>query len=147
MAKALGNGVPIGACWARSEVAEAFRPGDHATTFGGQLLATRAAKTVLAIMAREDVPARAARAGARLTEALQKVPGVVDVRGLGLLLAAELAPGTDAKDVAQRCMDAGLIVNAVTGSALRFAPPLLVSDAEIDDAVGVLAGVLRELQP
>ena len=143
LAKALGNGVPIGACWARAEVAAAFQPGDHATTFGGQPFAARAALAVLEVMEREQVSARADRAGVRLSESLQKVPGVVAVRGLGLLLAAELAPGIDAKDVAQRSMEAGLIVNAVTGSALRLAPPLLVSDAEIDEAVAVLADVLK----
>ncbi len=142
MAKALGNGVPIGACWAHAEVAAAFAPGDHATTFGGQPFAARAALAVLDVMEREQVANRADHAGAYLAESLQKVPGVIAVRGLGLLLAAELAPGIDAKDVAQRCMEAGLIVNAVTGSALRLAPPLLVSDAEIDEAVAVLAGVL-----
>ena len=63
MAKALGNGVPIGACWARAEVADAFEPGDHATTFGGQPLATAAARAVLAVMEAEDVPARAAKRG------------------------------------------------------------------------------------
>jgi acetylornithine/N-succinyldiaminopimelate aminotransferase len=142
MAKALGNGMPIGACWARAEVAAAFAPGDHATTFGGQPLAARAALTVLDVMEREQIAARADRAGVRLSESLQKVPGVVAVRGLGLLVAAELAPGIDAKEVARRCMDAGLIVNAVTGSALRLAPPLSVSDAEIDEAVAALARVL-----
>ena len=71
MAKALGNGVPIGACWARAEVATAFRPGDHATTFGGQPLAARAALAVLDVMEAEDAPARAARAGARLQGALR----------------------------------------------------------------------------
>src|SRR3954471_6100311 len=68
MAKALGSGVPIGACWARAEVAAAFAPGDHATTFGGQPLAARAALATLTIMEREQVPARAARAGTRLAE-------------------------------------------------------------------------------
>jgi len=63
MAKALGNGLPIGACWARTDVAEAFRPGDHATTFGGQPLAARAALAVLDVMEREDVPRRATEAG------------------------------------------------------------------------------------
>jgi predicted acetylornithine/succinylornithine family transaminase len=150
IAKALGNGVPIGACWARADVAAAFQPGDHATTFGGQPLAARAACTVLDVMAREDVPARAERAGARLAAQMQKVPGIVGVRGLGLLLAAELAEGVDAKIVASRAMERGLIVNAVTPSALRLAPPLLVSDAEIDEAVGVLADALaaaREVTP
>ena len=143
MAKALGNGVPIGACWARADVAAAFAPGDHATTFGGQPLAARAALTVLDVMAREDVPQRARRAGTRLTEALQKTPGIVDVRGLGLLLAAELEPGLDASDVARRSLEAGLVLNAVTPSALRLAPPLLVTDEEIDDAIAILATVLR----
>jgi predicted acetylornithine/succinylornithine family transaminase len=142
IAKALGNGVPIGACWARADVAAAFQPGDHATTFGGQPLAARAALAVLDVMAREDVPARAERAGARLTAQLAKTPGVVAVRGLGLLLAAELAAGIDAKVVAARAMERGLIVNAVTPSALRMAPPLLVSDAEIDDAVARLGDAL-----
>jgi predicted acetylornithine/succinylornithine family transaminase len=142
MAKALGNGVPIGACWARAEVAAAFAPGDHATTFGGQPLAARAALTVLEIMERERIPERAARAGARLASELGRLDGVTEVRGAGLLLAAELAVGHDAKEVAQRCLDAGLVVNAVTATALRLEPPLLVSDAEIDEAVAIVAGAL-----
>jgi len=139
MAKALGNGMPIGACWARAGVASAFAPGDHATTFGGQPLAARAALATLAVMEREHVPERAARAGTRLAESLQKIDGVADVRGAGLLIAAELGPGLDAKVVAQRCLDAGLVLNAVTASALRLAPPLLVTDAEIDEAVAIIA--------
>jgi predicted acetylornithine/succinylornithine family transaminase len=142
MAKALGNGMPIGACWARADVAAAFEPGDHATTFGGQPLAARVALAVLDVMEREDVPARAARSGVRLVDALAKVGGVKEVRGAGLLVAAELAPGIDAREVAQRCLERGLVVNAVTPTALRFAPPLLVSDADIDDAVSRLAEAL-----
>lgn len=143
MAKALGNGVPIGACWARADVAAAFAPGDHATTFGGQPLAARAALAVLEVMERERVPERAARAGTRLVELLAKLDGVAEVRGAGLLIAAELAPPIDARVVAQKCLDHGLVVNAVTPSALRFAPPLLVSDAEIDAAVAKVAEALR----
>jgi predicted acetylornithine/succinylornithine family transaminase len=141
MAKALGNGVPIGACWARADVAAALRPGDHATTFGGQPLAARAALAVLEVMQAEDVPARAARAGDRLTAALTDIPAVTAVRGAGLLLAVELRDGVAAKDVADACLSAGLVVNAVTPTALRLAPPLLVSDAEIDEAVTILAKV------
>ena len=144
MAKALGNGVPIGACWARADVASAFRPGDHATTFGGQPLAVSAALATLAVMVDQDVPARAATAGKLLTDALAAVPGVADVRGAGLLVAAELAPGLDAKAVADECLVRGLVCNAVTPTALRFAPPLLVSDDEIEEAVAVLAGVLAD---
>ena len=142
MAKALGNGVPIGACWARDEVASAFRPGDHATTFGGQPLATAAARAVLEVMEREDVPARAARAGEKLVAALAAVPGIATVRGLGLLVAAELEGDRPAAEVAAAALGAGLVVNPVTSSALRLAPSLLVSDAEIDEAVAILGRVL-----
>ena len=142
MAKALGNGVPIGACWARAEVADVFQPGDHATTYGGQPLATSAARAVLAVMEAEDLPARARSAGAHLTERLLALDAVTDVRGLGLLLAAEL-DGRDARQVAADCLAAGLVVNGVTPTALRFAPPLLVTDAEIDEAVAIVSEVLQ----
>jgi acetylornithine/succinyldiaminopimelate/putrescine aminotransferase len=141
MAKALGNGVPIGACWAKREVAAAFEPGDHATTYGGQPLATAAARAVLAVMEAEDVPARAVRAGARLTAGAEALDGVAAVRGLGLLLAIEL-DGHDAKAVAARLLELGAIVNAVTPTALRLAPSLLISDEEIDLAVDLLAKAL-----
>jgi acetylornithine/N-succinyldiaminopimelate aminotransferase len=141
VAKALGNGVPIGACWARRDVAARFRPGDHATTFGGQPLATAAARAVLGVMEQEDVPARAARAGARLTERLEELPAVAGVRGLGLLLAVELA-GRDAAEVNADLLAAGLVANAVTPTALRLAPSLLISDDEIDEAVDIIANVL-----
>jgi predicted acetylornithine/succinylornithine family transaminase len=143
MAKALGNGVPIGACWAREAVATAFEPGDHATTFGGQPLATAAARAVLHEMQRIDAPALAERAGARLVDQLGSVHGVKEVRGLGLLIAAQLDEGIDARTVAADCLAAGLVINPVTPTALRFAPPLTVSDAEIDEAVGILASVLE----
>jgi len=138
MAKALGNGMPIGACWAKAEIAAAFEPGDHATTFGGQPLATAAARAVLAVMEEADVPARAMAAGRRLTEGLTAIPGVKEVRGLGLLLAAEL-DGADSRRVVAAALEGGLIVNAVTPSALRLAPSLLVTDDEVDEAVAVLA--------
>jgi predicted acetylornithine/succinylornithine family transaminase len=147
-AKALGNGVPIGACWARHDVASAFQPGDHGTTFGGQPLASAAALATLRVMEEEDVPARASAAGAHLTKALEAVPGVAAVRGPGLLVAAELEPSVleahegGAKGVQLRLLDAGLVSNAVTPTALRFAPPLLVSGDEIDEAVGIMREVL-----
>ena len=141
LAKALGNGMPIGACWARDEVAAAFDAGDHATTFGGQPLAARAALATLEVMEREQVPQRAARAGARLAEGLAAVPGVREVRGLGLLLAAEI-DGPEAKAAAAACLELGLVVNAVTPTALRLAPPLLVSDDEIDEALAIVTKAL-----
>lgn len=145
LAKALGNGMPIGACWAREGVAAAFRRGDHGSTFGGQPLASRAALAVLDVMEAIDAPARAALAGRRLAASLVAVPRVVEVRGLGLLLAAELHAGIDAKVVADECLARGLVVNAVTPTALRFAPSLLVSDEEIDAGVAILTRVLESL--
>jgi acetylornithine/N-succinyldiaminopimelate aminotransferase len=142
VAKALGNGVPIGACWARDDVAAAFRPGDHATTFGGQPLATAAARAVLAVMEAEDVPARARNRGAALMAALEKLPGIGAVRGLGLLVAAELEEGKEAGPVAAAALEAGLVINAVTPTALRLAPSLLVSEDEILEAVSILERVL-----
>jgi acetylornithine/N-succinyldiaminopimelate aminotransferase len=142
IAKALGNGMPIGACWATDAVAEAFVPGDHGSTFGGQPLAASAARATLQVMEAEDVPARARRAGERFTRALLGLDAVVDVRGLGLLLAAELEPGRDSKQVMLDALDAGLVVNAVTPTALRFAPSLLVTDEELDEAIAILQKVL-----
>jgi len=144
VAKALGNGVPIGACWARSEVAAAFVPGDHASTFGGQPLAASAARATLAVMEERDVPRLAEERGGYLRQKLAALPAVRTVRGLGLLLGAEL-DGGDARAVAARCLERGLVVNAVTDSALRLAPSLLVSEAEIDEAVGVLGLVMEEV--
>jgi acetylornithine/succinyldiaminopimelate/putrescine aminotransferase len=119
-----------------------FEPGDHATTFGGQPLATAAARAVLAVMQAEDVPARAARAGARFRERLEGLPSVASVRGLGLLLAVELT-GRDARDVNRVLLDAGVVANAVTPTALRLAPSLLISDEEIDEATTIIEKVLQ----
>jgi acetylornithine/succinyldiaminopimelate/putrescine aminotransferase len=142
MAKALGNGVPIGACWARAEVAAAFKPGDHATTFGGQPLAARAALAVLEAMRAVDAPACARRAGERLTKALEAVPGVASVRGAGLILGVELDPPREAPEVSLALLEEGLVVNAVTPTALRLEPSLLVTDDEIDAAVAIVERVL-----
>lgn len=141
MAKALGNGVPIGACWARADVAAAFEPGDHATTYGGQPLAAAAARTVLRVMEDEDVPARSERAGARIRSGLGGRPGVVDVRGRGLLLAVEL--GVDARAVAAQLLADGVVVNAVTPTALRLAPSLLISDDEVDEAIAAVRSAIE----
>ncbi len=141
MAKALGNGMPVGACWARAEVAAAFGPGDHGSTFGGQPLALSAARATLAVMEAEDVCGRARRAGARLAAGLALLPGVTSVRGAGLLLAAQLdAPS--APQITAAALARGLLVNPVRPDAVRVAPPLLVADAEIDAALAILASVM-----
>ena len=146
LAKALGNGMPIGACWARRDVAAAFAPGDHGTTYGGQPLAASAARSTLAIMERLNVPQLAEHAGARFRSLLEPIVGVAEVRGMGLLLAAQLDDGIDAKVVAAELLARGVIVNAVSPTALRFAPPLIISESEISHAVDVLSEVLA-MQP
>ena len=98
-------------------------------------------------MEAEDVPARARAAGAYLVDALQRLPGVATVRGQGLLVAAELTEGKDAGRVAGAALAAGLIVNAVTPTALRLAPSLLVSEEEIDRAVAILGQVMAAAEP
>jgi predicted acetylornithine/succinylornithine family transaminase len=143
MAKALGNGVPVGACWARPEIAAAFEPGDHGSTFGGQPLAMAAARATLSVMEREEVPARATAAGRRLASGLGTLPGVTSVRGEGLLLAALLERPV-AAEVCRAALDAGLVINAPKPDVLRFAPSLLVSDAHIDEALSLLGAVLAE---
>jgi len=144
MAKALGNGMPVGACWARAEVAAAFVPGDHGSTFGGQPLALSAARATLAVMEAEDAPSRAARSGARLRNGLERLPGVSSVRGEGLLLAAVLT-GPVAAAACRAALEGGLVINAPRPDVLRFAPSLLVSEAQIDGALAILGPVLAQL--
>jgi acetylornithine/N-succinyldiaminopimelate aminotransferase len=144
LAKAMGNGMPIGACWARRDVAAAFRPGDHGSTYSGTALATAAVLAVMGEMRRLDAPAMARRQGDRLRTALESLDGVASVRGAGLLVAAELRDAA-AADVAAAAMREGLIVNAVTPTALRLAPPLTVSDDEIDEAAAILGAVLAAM--
>jgi len=144
IAKALGNGFPIGACWARSEVADAFRPGDHGTTFGGQPLACAAALATLEAMADLDVPTRAAARGARLSAGLSRLSAVTEVRGEGLLLGAVLQQGIDARFIVKLALEQGLVVNAPLPGVIRLAPPLTVSDGEIDEALVILSTVMPE---
>ena len=142
LAKAMGNGVPVGACWARRDVAAVFEPGDHGSTYSGTAIATAAVNAVIEEMRRIDAPALAAAQGAKLAAAVAELPAVSSVRGRGLLLAAEL-DGVEAPAAYRKLLDRGLIVNAVTPTSLRLAPPITVSDAEIDEAVALLAEVLR----
>ncbi|HMX64350.1 MAG TPA: acetylornithine/succinylornithine family transaminase [Microthrixaceae bacterium] len=143
MAKALGNGVPIGACWARADVAAAFEPGDHATTYGGQPLATAAARAVLAVMEDRDVPARARHIGEVVASELTAAPGVLDVRGLGALIAVEVA--VDARQLCSELLGRGVVVNAVTPTALRLAPSLLIDDAELRSGTSSIAETVAEI--
>ena len=148
MAKGMANGVPIGAVWAVSAVAEAFKPGDHGSTFAGQPLAASAARETLRILEEIKAPMLAKQRGAEMIEELSKIDGVDSVRGSGRLLAVEiekesLANG-DARDLAQACLKEGLVVNAVTSTALRLAPPLTISSEEIIEGASMLEKVLND---
>lgn len=144
MAKALGNGMPIGACWARQDVAGAFTPGDHGTTYGGQPLAAAAALRTIAVLEDMDAPMLARTMGERFRAGLATLPGVAEVRGRGLLLAAELNPSLDAREVARRALDRGVIVNAVTATAIRLAPPFILTTDEIDEGLDLLSAALSD---
>jgi acetylornithine/N-succinyldiaminopimelate aminotransferase len=144
LAKAMGNGMPIGACWAKKEIAAAFKPGDHGSTYSGQPMASSAALAVLNVMERDQIDVVATRAGARLREALMLVDGVSDVRGFGMLLGVELAGG-NAKGVYLRALELGLVCNAVTDTALRLAPPLNISDAHIAEGVVLIAQAIADV--
>ena len=143
MAKAMGNGFPVGATWAKREIAAVFQPGDHGSTYSGTALATAVVSAVIDEMRRIDAPGLAAKRGEYLTARLNELPGVSSVRGRGLLLAAELADGRDAKAAYGELLERGLVTNAVTPTSLRFAPPLTVTETELDEAVAIVTEVLR----
>jgi acetylornithine aminotransferase len=145
LAKALGGGFPLGATVARGDLAAAFSAGDHATTLGGGPVVCAAALAVLDTIEQEGLVERAARVGAHLARGLQ---GLVErheratgVRGRGLLLGLQLA-GDAARDVVAGALDRGLVVNDVGPSTVRLCPPLIVGEAECDEAVAVLDDVL-----
>ncbi|MGH8958472.1 MAG: acetylornithine transaminase [Acidimicrobiia bacterium] len=137
-AKALANGLPIGVCLARESVAEAFRPGDHGTTFGGGPVVCAAALAVIEEMEARDLLVNCRARSSQLVGGLRQIKGVKQVRGRGLLLAAVLADET-AAEVAARALSEGLIVNAVRPDAIRLTPPLTVTTAEVDTALDLLA--------
>jgi acetylornithine/N-succinyldiaminopimelate aminotransferase len=142
LAKALGNGLPVAAVWARAEIAACLTAGDHGSTYGGNALATAAARKVLEIMERDDVPGSAARLGATLTDGLTSMANVASVRGMGGLLAAELVEGVTSADVTAAAFERGLLVNPITPTAIRLMPPLITPAHHVDEALGILAEVL-----
>jgi acetylornithine/N-succinyldiaminopimelate aminotransferase len=146
LAKALGNGLPIGALLATDEVAAAFQPGTHAATFGGNPLVTAVARTVLSLLLEEGFLPRVRKIGAYFQDQLQAVkkefPQVLDVRGRGLLLGIALdRPG---KSIVEACFQRGFLINCTQDTILRFAPPLIVEQAEIDALIMVLRDLLKE---
>jgi len=149
VAQALGPGFPIRACLAKEDVANAFEPGDHASTFGGNHLACAAALATIDVIEDEGLIANAARMGSLLeellTDELSEVPGFDHVRGRGLLLAVQFTPQVSAKAVQNQCLETRLVVNAMGEDRVRLAPPLIVTEADCRRAVEILADAVRKV--
>ncbi len=138
-AKALGGGLPIGACVTAEGLGDVLVRGDHGSTFAGGPLVASAALAALDVIADPALLRRVREMGARLADGLGRIPGVAEVRGRGLMIGVGLDGALDAAEVAGRALDAGLIVNVPDSSTVRLLPPLIVSAGEIDEAVTALA--------
>ncbi len=147
LAKALGNGLPIGAMLATERAAKGFALGSHATTFGGTPLVTRAALEVLRIISDEAFLKKCREKGAYFKEALEnlgkKHPVIQKIRGEGLLIGMEL--GCDAVPLVKEALKKGFIINAIQGNVIRFAPPLVIEKEEIDQLIQALDSLMLQL--
>jgi len=148
LAKSLGNGLPIGALLATDEVAADFRPGTHGTTFAGAPMVTAVARTVLSIILEEEFLPRVRKIGAYFQDQLlrlkEEFPQILDVRGIGLLLGMALdRPG---KPIVDACLQKGFLINCTQDTILRFVPPLIVEQEEIDTLIKTLRDLFREMK-
>jgi len=149
IAKGLGGGVPIGAFLASDKIAAAFHNGDHGSTFGGNPLASAAANAVLAEIEQGKLLTNVQQTGAYLRNALlqlkEKYPKIItEVRGKGLMLGAELT--IQGRDITNRCLEQGVIINCTAGNVLRFVPPLIIKPVHVDEMIAVLDKVLAEIE-
>ena len=140
-AKALGGGLPVGACVTSPETAEVLKRGDHGSTFAGGPLIAAASLAAFGVLDDPDLLRRVRDVGGRLTEGLKRIDAVSEVRGRGLMLGAKLK-GIDAKEGASRALAEGLIVNPIGNDTLRFLPPLIIGEAEVDEALEILGRTL-----
>jgi acetylornithine/N-succinyldiaminopimelate aminotransferase len=140
LAKALAGGLPMGACLARPEVAASFAVGDHASTFGGGPVQSSAALATLGVIESEGLVYRALIAGRRLMSALGDLWPGAEVRGRGLLIAVEFSTDV-ANEIVARALDAGLVINATGPNTLRFAPPLVITNDELERGLAILEEV------
>ncbi len=142
LAKGLGGGLPIGALVTGPALAGVLEPGDHGSTFAGGPVACAAALAVLDVLDDPALLERVRELGLRLAEGLRELPEVASVRGRGLMLAAELADGGALELVRRALLEQRLVLNATGPTTVRFMPPLVVSDAEVDDALARLRATL-----
>ncbi|TYZ29972.1 acetylornithine transaminase [Selenomonas caprae] len=149
LAKGLAGGVPIGAFIVTDEVAAAFKPGDHGTTFGGNPLACAAANVVLDTVPQAEFLHNVETVGLYFKDKLaalkDKYPTLIkEVRGTGLILGAELTSAEHGRDIVNDCLEKGAIINCTVGKVLRFIPPLIITQEQVDEVVAVLDEVLRK---
>jgi acetylornithine aminotransferase len=146
LAKGLGSGVPVGAVVAGPKAAHIFQVGNHGTTFGGNPLAMRAGVETIRIMEEDGLLDNAARVGAHLKGALARelggLKGVTEIRGQGLMLGVELARPCSV--LTQRACDKGLLISVTADNVIRLVPPLILTEADADEIVAILAPLVRE---
>ena len=146
LAKALVNGVPIGACLAHGETAELIRPGKHGSTFGGNPLAARAALAVLDVLEEQKLDQRATELGVTMLDGFRSglagVKGVVAVRGFGMMFGIELE--RDCTELTEMALSQQLLINVTSGNVVRILPPLIISDAEAAQIVDIVCRLIRD---
>ena len=148
LAKALAGGAPIGTMLAREEIAQAFSPGTHGSTFGGNPLVTAAAIAVIRAIEEEGLLNRTEEMGEYLLGELellhQRFPALIsEVRGIGLMIGMEMA--VPAGDIVKKGLERGVLLNVAQDRVMRFVPPLVVTKAEVNEMIGILAGILGEM--
>ena len=146
--KGLGNGVPIGACLAHGPAAQLMQPGNHGSTFGGNPLACAAALATITTLQDENLSARAAVLGDRIIAGfkaeLEGIEHVVDIRGKGCMIGIEL--NKPCKSLFAKAMAAGLVINVTDDSVIRLLPPFIMTDAEADQVVDILAPLIKDFK-
>jgi ornithine--oxo-acid transaminase len=149
LGKALGGGLlPVSAFLAREDVMAVFSPGDHGSTFGGNPLAAAVGEAALALLEREGLPERARALGEHLMKSLRALahPAIVEVRGKGLLVGLEIDPAfASARAVCEALMEEGILTKDTHGTVVRLAPPLVVTQAQLDETVRALGRALQRL--
>lgn len=145
MAKALGGGIPIGAMLVGEKYAHVLQPGDHGTTFGGNPLACTAALATMEIILQEDLCAKAAELGFYLQEKLLELEEVKEVRGKGLMLALELTK-LNSKEVVEKSLGNGLLLNAIGEHTVRLLPPLIINKEDIDQMIDILSKTIAQMK-
>jgi len=144
LAKALGNGVPIGACMANEKAGEIMQPGNHGSTFGGNPLMCATASTVVATIKAEGLVSNANKLGNYMldsfNERLSSVEGVREVRGLGLMIGIELEE--DCAELVKLALEKNLLINVTAGNVVRLLPPLIIDQQQADTIVDIVCGLI-----